>query len=255
MADHTTEADARIVIDDKLRQAGWEPADKSQVLAEQSSASGRADYVLLTQNGRSLAIIEAKRSAVQPYAAKQQALPYAKQSGVPFIFLTNGELIYFWDYLNDDARIVDSFYSRRDLERLVEMRSTRKALATIPIPEHYIRQGETREVRPYQREAMQAIDHAVELGKRRFLMELPTGTGKTDLIALYLKRLFQAGRAERVMFLVDRDQLAKQAIEAIQDVLSQHSSYWLRPGMARQEQQITVCLLQTMIGRHTELTS
>jgi type I restriction enzyme R subunit len=255
MADHTTEADARIVIDDKLRQAGWEPADKSQVLTEQSSASGRADYVLLTQNGRSLAIIEAKRSAVQPYAAKQQALPYAKQSGVPFIFLTNGELIYFWDYLNDDARIVDSFYSRRDLERLVEMRSTRKALATIPIPEHYIRQGETREVRPYQREAMQAMDHAVELGKRRFLMELPTGTGKTDLIALYLKRLFQAGRAERVLFLVDRDQLAKQAIEAIQDVLSQHSSYWLRPGMARQEQQITVCLLQTMIGRHTELTS
>ena len=111
MSEHTTEADARIVIDDKLRQAGWEPADKSQVLTEQSSAAGRADYVLLTQNGRQLAIIEAKRSAVQPYAAKQQALPYAKQSKVPFIFLTNGELIYFWDYLNDDARIVDSFYS------------------------------------------------------------------------------------------------------------------------------------------------
>ena len=65
----------------------------------------------------------------------------------------------------------------------MEMRSTRKPLATIPIPEHYIRQGETREVRPYQQEAMQALDHAVELGKRRFLIELPTGTGKTDLIA------------------------------------------------------------------------
>ena len=109
----------------------------------------------------------------------------------PFIFLTNGDLIYFWDYKNDDARIVNSFYSRRDLERLVEMRTTRKPLATIEIPEYYIRQGETRKVRPYQFNAMQAIDHAVELGKHRFLLELPTGTGKTDLICLYFRRLIQ----------------------------------------------------------------
>jgi len=256
MKDHRTEADARIIIDDRLRQAGWEPADKSQVLTEQVSANGgRADYVMLSQGGRPLAIIEAKRSAIQPYTAKQQALPYAKQAGAPFIFLTNGDLIYFWDYQNDDARIVNSFFSRRDLERLVEMRSTRKPLATVEIPEYYVRQGETREVRAYQRQCMQALDHAVELGKRRFLIELPTGTGKTDLISLDLKRLFQAGRAERVLFLVDRDQLAKQALEAIQDILGQYSSYWLRAGMARQEQQITVCLLQTMIGRYNEFTS
>lgn len=283
MKDYSTEADARIVIDDLLRQAGWDPADKSQVLTEvsvrdtswmvaepasQYSArpsrqtqdgdeipTGRVDYVLADRRGRPLAIIEAKRSAIEPYAAKQQALPYAKRIGSPFIFLTNGELIYFWDYGNDDARIVNSFFSRRDLERLVEMRSTRKPLATIEIPEYYLRQGETRKVRPYQRETMQALDHAVELGKRRFLIELPTGTGKTDLTVLYLKRLIQAGRAERVLFLVDREQLAKQALEAIQDILSQYSSYWLRPGMVRQEQQITVCLLQTMISRYTEFTS
>ena len=60
-----------------------------------------------------------RSTAIQPYTAKQQALPYAKQIGAPFIFLTNGELIYFWDYRNDDARIVNSFFSRRDLERLV----------------------------------------------------------------------------------------------------------------------------------------
>jgi len=281
--DHSTEADARIVIDDLLRQAGWDPADKSQVLTEVSIRNtswvvaepivpygykpsrttqegdeiptGRADYILMDCRGRSLAIIEAKRTAIEPYAAKQQALPYAKKIQAPFIFLTNGELIYFWDYGNDDARIVNSFFSRRDLERLVEMRSTRKPLASIEIPEYYLRQGETRQVRPYQRETMQALDHAVELGKRRFLIELPTGTGKTDLTCLYLKRLIQAGRAERILFLVDREQLAKQAIEAIQDILNQYSSYWLRPGMVRQEQQITVCLLQTMISRYTEFTS
>ncbi|MBI2566412.1 MAG: DEAD/DEAH box helicase family protein [Candidatus Schekmanbacteria bacterium] len=216
---------------------------------------GRADYVLSDQRGRPLAVIEAKKQAIHPYIAKQQALPYAKELGAPFIFLTNGELIYFWDYQNDDARIVDSFFSRRDLERLVEMRSTRKALATVPIPECYIRQGETRRVRPYQQDVMRALDRAMELGKRRFLIELPTGTGKTDLICLQLKRLIEAGWTERVLFLVDREQLAKQAVAALQDVLSGHPSYWLKPGAQRQEQQITVCLLQTMIGRYQEYTS
>ncbi|MCD6327998.1 DEAD/DEAH box helicase family protein [bacterium] len=256
MRDSTTEADARINIDDMLRRAGWDPADKLQVTTEQvSSSGGYADYVLLAENGRPLAIIEAKRSAIQPYSAKQQALPYAQEMKAPFIFLSNGELIYFWDYANDDARMVNSFFSRRDLERLKEMRSTRKALATIDIPEYYIRQDESRIVRPYQRETMQALDHAFELGRRHFLMELPTGTGKTDLICLYLRRLFKAGWVERVLFLVDRDQLATQAIGAIQDILTEYSSYWLRSGVARQEQQITVCLLQTMIGRYPQFSS
>ncbi len=280
MTDRTKETDARILIDDQLRAAGWNPADKSQVLTEVkvtgsayevaesgsqatilSTASfeagllGRADYVLLDQRGRPLVVIEAKKQAIHPYVAKQQALPYAKQIGAPFIFLTNGELIYFWDYQNDDARIVNSFFSRRDLERLVHMRAERLPLATIPIPDTYLRQGETRTLRPYQKEAMQALDRTVELGKRRFLIELPTGCGKTDLIVLYIKRLIQAGHAERILFLVDRDQLAKQAIEAIQDLLPGYSSYWLKPGMVRQEKQITVCLLQTMIGRYQEFTS
>lgn len=277
---YTSEADARILIDDQLRVAGWDPVDKSQVRTEVVVAGygsvaaagngaafartsdeddrplpGRSDYVLLDQRGRPLAVVEAKKQAINPYVAKQQALPYAKQIGAPFIFLANGELIYFWDYQNEDAHVVDSFYSRRDLERIVQMRADRKPLATIAIPEIYTRQGETRMLRPYQTEAMQAMDHAVELGKRRFLIELPTGCGKTDLIVLYLKRLFQAGQAERVLFLVDREQLAKQAIEAIQDLLPGYSSYWLKSGTIRQEKQITVCLLQTMIGRYEEYTS
>ncbi|HRH40161.1 MAG TPA: DEAD/DEAH box helicase family protein [Pyrinomonadaceae bacterium] len=251
-----TEADSRIEIDEMLRRAGWNPADKSQVRTEVLTALGtRIDYLLLDQSGRPLAGIEAKRNAIHPYAAKQQALPSAKALGAPFIFLTNGELIYFWDYQNDDARVVDSFYSRRDLERLVEMRRSRQPMATIPIPENYLRQGEVRILRPYQKDAMRALDQAIELGKRRFLIELPTGTGKTDIITLYLKRLFDAGRTERVLFLVDREQLAKQALEAIQDLLETHSSYWLKPGVIRQEKEITVCLLQTMIGRYQEFTS
>ena len=251
----SNETDARIIIDDQLRQAGWNPADKTHVLTEVKTDRGKPDYVLLDQRGRSLAVIEAKKDVIDPYTAKQQALPYAQSLKAPFIFLTNGELIYFWDYLNDDARLVNSFFSRRDLERLVEMRSHRKPLATIAIPDYYQRQGETREVRPYQQEAMRAMDHALELGKRRFLIELPTGTGKTDLICSQIKRLIDAGIAEKILFLVDREQLAKQARESITDILLQYDSYWLKPGVVRQEKQITIALLQTMIGRYPEFTS
>jgi type I restriction enzyme R subunit len=268
-----SEQDARIVIDELLRAAGWDlkdhqivrtqvPVFEPGVVAEPTAsygsnnrATGFADYVLYGNNNRPLAVVEAKKDALQPYIAKQQALPYAQKINAPFIFLTNGELIYFWDYLNDDARVVNSFYSQRDLERILHLREEKKPLASVTIPDYYLRQGERREVRPYQKETMQALDQALELGKRRFLIQLPTGTGKTDVIALYLKRLFEAGRAERILFLVDREQLAKQAKEALQDILTTHGTYWLKAGAERQEQQITVCLLQSMISRYHEYSS
>lgn len=270
------ETDARILIDAQLREAGWNPSDKSQVRTEVYAVSTsvlgdssvireeselvspeklRCDYVLLDMNGRPLAVLEAKRRNIDPYTAKQQTLPYARSIGAPFIFLSNGEVIYFWDYTQDDARLVQGFFSRTDLERLRHQRENRQPLATVAIPEGYLRQGEQRLLRDYQIDAMKALDQAIELGKRQFLIELPTGCGKTDLTVLYIKRLMQAGRAQRILFLVDRDQLAKQAIEAVQDLLPQHSSYWLKAGMAFQHKEITVCLLQTMIGRYTEFTS
>lgn len=281
MSQTSSEAHARILIDDLLRGAGWDPADRSQVDTEvwvkhgheidfqepatgrvaeprvaYRSDGGRLDYELLDTRGRSLAIIEAKREGIDPYTAKRQALPLARKRGAAFIFLSNGDLIYFWDYNHADARQVDSFFSRRDLERIRDMRQDRKPLATIPIPDSYFRRGKAFDVRNYQKEAMRSLDHALELGKRKFLLQLPTGCGKTDLITLYLKRLFQAGMAERVLFLVDRENLAKQAIECLQDVLGgQYGSYWLRAGMQPEQQQITVCLLQTMVNQYRSFTS
>jgi type I restriction enzyme R subunit len=123
MSQNESEADARIVIDDLLRKAGWDPSDKSQVktevtakrlpdeLRDQPVDAGseeilRADYTLLSGRGRNLSIVEAKRKAIDPYTAKNQALPTAKAFDADFIFLSNGELIYFWDYRNEDARLV-----------------------------------------------------------------------------------------------------------------------------------------------------
>ena len=271
--DYTNETDARILIDEQLRRAGWDPSNKMEVRTEvtindlvcessgaymgetlESSKKGRADYVLNDRDGHPIAVVEAKRNAIDPYRAKDQALPYAQKIGAPFIFLTNGRIIYFWDYKNDDARPINSFFSKRDLERLVHRSKNRKALASVEIPDHFIRNGETLTLRPYQKEVMRALDHSVEIGKRRFLIQLPTGTGKTDVVSIYLKRLIEAGRAERILFLVDREQLAKQAVEALED-LTGRGCYWLKPGVVRQEKMITVCLLQTMIGRYQDFTS
>jgi type I restriction enzyme R subunit len=274
-ADHSKESDARIEVDEELRQAGWNPADKSEVrtevktdlveeLSEEFDLSptdsrdggyGFADYVLYGSRGRPLAVVEAKKSAIQPYTAKQQALPYAESLDAPFIFLTNGELIYFWDYQQEDARPVDGFYSQRDLERLVHMRKKRKTLAEVPLPDTFFLGGEPCELRPYQRDAMKALDHALHTNQRRFLIKLPTGTGKTALVVLYLKRLMEAGWAERALFLVDRETLAKQALGTFQDLMDDYSSYWLKPGVQRSEKQITVALLQTMIGRYENFSS
>jgi type I restriction enzyme R subunit len=141
------------------------------------------------------------------------------------------------------------------LERLAFKDDEKKPLSSIPIPTTYTRSGEFRDVRDYQQDAMSALDHAFTLGKRRFLIELPTGTGKTDLVCLYLKRLFAARWCERVLILVDREQLAEQMLGSVQDILSDYSSYWMRAGMQRQEQQVTVALVQTMIGQRTDYTS
>lgn len=269
------EANARINIDQLLRDAGWDPSDRRQVntevhvqITEGSEKSGiateptvyqarpkRADYVLHASDGKPLAVIEAKKSAIDPYRAKDQALAYAKAMETPFIFLSNGDSIYFWDYQEGDARPVASFFSQRDLERIVHQRRNRKELALLPLPEDYIKSGEVRFVRPYQQDCMAALDSAILLGKRRFLAELPTGTGKTDLTVLYLKRLLEAGHAERILILVDRESLAKQAIEAVQELLPGYSSYWLKAGTGPQHKQITVCLLQTMMSRYRSFTS
>lgn len=85
MRDYSTKADARIVIDDLLRQARWDPADKSQVLTEQTTPTGgRTDYLLLAKNGRPLAIVEAKRSAIEPYTAKSTPSPRASAACLCF---------------------------------------------------------------------------------------------------------------------------------------------------------------------------
>ncbi len=85
----TTEADARIIIDQLLRNAGWDIENKAQVSTEEPTADGRADYLLKNARTQPIAVIEAKRFAVDPYSAKDQARAYALSLGAPFVLLSN----------------------------------------------------------------------------------------------------------------------------------------------------------------------
>lgn len=251
----SSEADARIVVDRLLREAGWDIEDKNQVTTEESIKDGRADYLLLDSRSRPLAIVETKRFSKDPYAAKEQAEIYAKSMQTPFIFLSNGEDTYFWDYEKSDARLVDSFFSRFDLERISTLRKYQKPLSTIPIPEQFFFKGKEINVRPYQKEALQTIDEAINKNKRRLLVEMATGTGKTLVAAMMIKRLFQAGLVERVLFLVDRIELANQAKETFDDYLSEYPSIVLYGGKRSKEGQIVIGTLPTIQSQVDSFTS
>lgn len=249
------ETDARILIDRKLREAGWNIEDKNQVATEETAETGRADYILKDSRGRALGIIEAKRFSIDPASAKQQALTYAESIKAGFIFLSNGEEIYFWDYKHRPEQKVATFFSQRDLEKIQTLRLEQKPLSVIPIPERYFKGGEWRTPRPYQKEAIQIMDKAIAGGKRKMLLVMATGTGKTDTIALYLKRLFDAGMANRVLFLVDRIPLGVQTKEVFDEILKDHSSTLLYGGRPKDESEIVISTLQTLYSQLSSLTS
>lgn len=244
------ETDSRIVIDRKLCAAGWDTADKLQVATEEPAADGRADYLLLDNRGRPLSVIEAKRFRTEPTTAKARAEQYARSLKTPFIFLSNGEVTYFWDYEHYPERLVKNFFSRNDLERLEALRHQRQTLGVAKLPGRVRFGSEDREVRRYQHVCIQEVEAALSQNRRRLLVEMATGTGKTFTIAVILKRLFEAGWVERALFLADRIELARQAKEETFDIyLHDYPSVLLTGGRRSREGQITVGTLPTIASQ------
>ena len=126
----TNEAYARVKIDALLAAQGWNPQDTTAVRYEVVLPDGtRADYVLCDRHGRSLAVIEAKRFSVSPNDAAAQAKAYAQQLGVPYIFLSNGHEVLFWEWQREAyPHPVKTLFKQDDLERraasLIEPDST-----------------------------------------------------------------------------------------------------------------------------------
>jgi type I restriction enzyme R subunit len=249
-----TEADARIVVDRLLREAGWNIEDKSQVSTEEPAADGRADYVLKNQRTQPLAPIETKRFSIDPYSAKERAREYAVNLGAPFVILSNGREHYFWEYETGDARPIVGLPSRADLERRANLRQHRRGsleatLRAIPYQTSFRFKGEEIQARPHQIGCLHAADDALIAGLRRMLFEKATGTGKTLTIAMLMKRWFQAAVISRVLFLADRIELARQAKETFDDYLKEYPSTILFGGKRSLEGQIVVGTLETIASQ------
>lgn len=250
-----TEADARIIIDQLLREAGWDITNKAQVSTEEPSADGRADYLLKNTRTQPLVAIEAKRFSVDPYSAKEQAKEYAESLGAPFIILSNGQEHYLWDYTEGgDARAILGLPSQADLERRANLKlhrrgSLQETLRAVPLPVRFAFKGEEVEARPYQIGCIEKADATLLALRRRMLFEMATGTGKTLTIAMLIKRWFQAAAISRVLFLADRIELAKQAKETFDDYLRDWPSKLLYGGKRSLEGQIVVGTLDTIAGQ------
>lgn len=204
------ESDVRIVINRKLQESGWIlEGNKKNVLTEDRTEKGYADYVLLDRNGHNLAIIEAKNDNIDPYSAKDQAKGYADVKKCRYVFLANSEQIYFWDMQDGDATPIERFISSDDLQRRHDLKQTRKPLLQI---EHNTKIAD----RPFSITTSNEIAKQFDEGKRAFLIEMATGTGKTRMAAAVIERFLRAHQAERVLFIVDRIELAKQAFDEFQ---------------------------------------
>lgn len=249
-----TEADARMVIDQLLKDAGWIITDKAQVSTEEPSADGRADYLLKNTRTQPLSVLEAKRFSHDPYSAKEQARDYAQSLAAPFVILSNGEQHYVWDYNDGDARPILGMPSRDDLQRRADLKihrhgSLKDSLAVKPIPDGFLFKGDEVETRPYQRKCLEAADQALIAGRRRMLLEMATGTGKTLTIAMLMRRWFEAAVISRVLFLADRIELAKQAKETFDDYMRSWPAKLLYGGRRSLEGQIVVGTLETIAGQ------
>ena len=247
----TPEAFSRVKIDALFTDAGWNLTDGVSVLFEHALPDGsRADYALCDRSGRTVAAVEAKRASINPIAAQDQGRHYGEQLGVPFVFLSNGEEVWFLDRDTDaHARKVATFYSPDDLERRIAARRNRLELSSVEIDQRIVD-------REYQIACIEALSAEVSHGRRKLLVEMATGTGKTRTAAAFVKRLFEAGIVTRVLFLVDRIALGGQAEDAFNDHLRDYPCHVLRPGRGFDwTKRITIATLQTMITEYRDLSS
>lgn len=205
-------------IDVLLAEAGWplsEEQDREFKVTGMPTGDGIGfvDYVLWGADGRPLAIVEAKRTTKSPRLGQQQAKLYADcleamKGRRPVIFYTNGYEHWIWDdAAGYPPREVLGFYTRDELELMVQRRQTRLKLSDAPIDSAIVE-------RHYQHRAIRAIDDAVTAKQRDALLVMATGAGKTRTVIALTKQLMESNWVKRVLFLADRTALVSQATNA-----------------------------------------
>lgn len=242
IATEFTEAQTRQhLIDVDLKEAGWHsltsgreleyPVSGMPITADNPKGNGFVDYVLWDDNGKPLALIEAKRTTKDVEVGKHQASLYAncleKMHGQrPIIFYTNGYETKIWeDKFYSSPRRVYGFYTKEELQWLLQKHATIKDIRKASINTEIAN-------RPYQFEAINRVaetfvtDGANGLcgNKRRALLVMATGSGKTRTAAAMVDVLFKSNWVKRVLFLADRNALVSQAKNNFSEYLPDLSS-------------------------------
>ena len=201
-------------IDLELKIAGWNFDTNVQEEMKLNGMPndqniGYADYVLFGENGLPLAVVEAKRTSVDPKVGQNQAKLYAdcleqKYHQRPVIYYTNGFEIYMWDDVNYPPRKVSGFYTQDELQLLINRRENRQSLEHIFVNDKITN-------REYQLEAIKSVCEAFDEGHRKALLVMATGTGKTRTAISIVDVLSDKEWVKNVLFLADRTVLVKQA--------------------------------------------
>lgn len=291
------ERQTRRLIDVQLVDAGWEAdsdrlsyqkgarpeASRNLAIAEWPSDGGRADYALFA-GLTCIGVIEAKRESVDVPSTLQQAERYARTIDlplehrhpdgpwkhgladpfrVPLVFATNGRPfvrqwqtksgIWFCDLRRDTnhARPLTTWFSPKDLIDILE---TDLDAAAQGLAEESFGKGR---MRPYQEEAIAAIEDAVVAGQRDILVSMATGTGKTRTSIALMYRLLKHKRFRRILFLVDRKALGKQTSDALETTeiegLLNFAQIYKVAGLDKKvpedEDQVQVATVQSLIAR------
>lgn len=218
-----------LLIDELLINAGWKVGEGNKSTNEvgkevelkyqpTKSGIGYADYVLWDDNGKPLAVIEAKKTSTSAEIGKKQALDYAHSLAKmydqrPVIFFTNGYDIFIWeDAKGDPPRKIYGFYSKDSLQYCLYQTKHRSSVKDLASKREIID-------RTYQIEAIKRVCEIFSSHKRRTLVVQATGTGKTRVAIGLCELLTRAEWAKRILFLCDRRELRKQAHNTFKEFL------------------------------------
>lgn len=241
----------KLYIDAMLEDAGWTEGKNwlNEVeLAGMPNKSnvGFADYVLYGDDGKALAVIEAKRTCVDVAVGRQQAKLYAdllekKYGRRPVIFLTNG----FETRIQDNQypeRKVAAIYSKRDLEKLFNLQTMRTSLKNIVVNKNIAG-------RYYQEAAVKAVCQSFdEKNRRKALLVMATGSGKTRIVMALCDVLLKHGWVKNILFLADRTSLVTQAKRSFTNLMPDLTLTNLCDGKQNANARCVFSTYQTMMG-------
>jgi type I restriction enzyme R subunit len=230
------------IIDQRLTDAGWHIVPEAKfdtskplrtydrcAIEEYQTDNGPADYALCA-DGKILGIVEAKKLTLGPQNVLSQAERYARGLvdkpfnfrgfGVPFLYSTNGEVIWHHDIRHELNRShqIAKFHTPQALTEFLQRDLDKACQKLSATPNDHAL------IRPYQKDANRETERAIAERKRQMLIAMATGTGKTFTMVNQIYRLMEAGVAKRILFLVDRRALAAQAVRAF-------ASFEPRPGL------------------------